>query len=772
MLVDIKKVIFLFLSNSIQVHDRVIMIESDIKKLQRRSILKKKRNVTIVLALLVTLAAVWFFSTNKNAEQSGEEMETEQSEKLGQEQNNKGDEKRTIRYENGDYVFLPTDEDIVYDREERLTYYKNILDVFLVGELSDKDAEELAHLVEGNMGGRLQGAMNTLQLQVEADSYHELQQLADRLMDEESVKYAGLSTPIFPSDLNSEDSQTGGINKVEYEEDDRKWWLDSIHAYSAWDYMDRNHKEFERVRVDVVELGNLDKNDPALEKVEVKSPSESASNSTHAEVVTKIIGGDMHSQGIRGVAAGAVDVAFWSMNDAFERDARSDAVVNHEVIAGLKYIVEDGAKIINNSWGERPVSELNFEKTNDSSYETYDAYLEAIQKKNDLNSAALIVALDSLLDSGYDFLFVQSAGNGFKPYKEGEEDNEEKPSEKSQAAAEYTGFFANINPDTFDKVDGKLNHRLEDIRSHIIVVGGAEKLGNRYESPVNRGYGNSVDIAAPSEEINMELKENYGEPAENKPWSGTSFAAPMVSGAAALVWSHNPDFTADQVKERLIESTTHIVIEQKGEKDSYPLLNVANSLNPVLFTSDIPPYYNELVETYRTAIDEQWNPSDLEKEGNLGPNQYEPSPLPLDYGYVFADLNGDGFEEMIVGTHSNEKPWIQEIYTITDKKSKPYKAEESAIRRSLSIYKNGTIEVFESYEAGRMISTTFYDVDKDRFKDGYVEDLATETYASLLDTGHSFEPGDELSEEAVNDIRAGFGELAEFTFTKFVDTEE
>lgn len=38
-------------------------------------------------------------------------------------------------------------------------------------------------------------------------------------------------------------------------------------------------------------------------------------------------------------------------------------------------------------------------------------------------------------------------------------------------------------------------------------------------------------------------------------FAGTSMAAPFVSGVAALVWSQNPNWTADQVMDRLLEST-------------------------------------------------------------------------------------------------------------------------------------------------------------------------------------------------------------------------
>jgi len=59
----------------------------------------------------------------------------------------------------------------------------------------------------------------------------------------------------------------------------------------------------------------------------------------------------------------------------------------------------------------------------------------------------------------------------------------------------------------------------------------------------------SVDLAAPGSEIySTLLGGTYGF------LSGTSMASPHVTGAAALVWSQNPSWTAAQVKNRLLET--------------------------------------------------------------------------------------------------------------------------------------------------------------------------------------------------------------------------
>jgi serine protease len=59
-------------------------------------------------------------------------------------------------------------------------------------------------------------------------------------------------------------------------------------------------------------------------------------------------------------------------------------------------------------------------------------------------------------------------------------------------------------------------------------------------------FGKTVDISAPGVSIRTTSFDNA-----YTTLGGTSFSAPIVSGAAALVWAHNPTFTPTQVAEQL-----------------------------------------------------------------------------------------------------------------------------------------------------------------------------------------------------------------------------
>jgi len=82
----------------------------------------------------------------------------------------------------------------------------------------------------------------------------------------------------------------------------------------------------------------------------------------------------------------------------------------------------------------------------------------------------------------------------------------------------------------------------------------------------------SVDLAAPGSDIlSTTLGGTYGR------LSGTSMASPHVTGAAALVWSQNPTWTAQQVKDRLMQ-TTDPIYDLIRKTVSNGRLNINNAL--------------------------------------------------------------------------------------------------------------------------------------------------------------------------------------------------
>ncbi|MCO5797318.1 MAG: S8 family serine peptidase [Dolichospermum sp. LBC05a] len=97
---------------------------------------------------------------------------------------------------------------------------------------------------------------------------------------------------------------------------------------------------------------------------------------------------------------------------------------------------------------------------------------------------------------------------------------------------------------------------------------------NRYDSlSYFSNYGlTSVDLGAPGEDIYSTTPNNT-----YSTFSGTSMASPHVAGAAALVWSQNPTWTAQQVKNTLM-NTGDPIAALAGKTVSGKRLNVFNAL--------------------------------------------------------------------------------------------------------------------------------------------------------------------------------------------------
>ena len=72
-----------------------------------------------------------------------------------------------------------------------------------------------------------------------------------------------------------------------------------------------------------------------------------------------------------------------------------------------------------------------------------------------------------------------------------------------------------------------------------------------------------MDVFAPGFMINSTIPDSkYDE------FDGTSMAAPVVSGLAALVWSYYPELSAVQLKEIIMQSVTKVnrKVKNKNEK--------------------------------------------------------------------------------------------------------------------------------------------------------------------------------------------------------------
>ncbi|WP_157802113.1 S8 family peptidase [Flavobacterium sp. 1] len=211
----------------------------------------------------------------------------------------------------------------------------------------------------------------------------------------------------------------------------------------------------------------------------------------HNTMVSGIIAANRNnSKGIKGIAQ---NVKVMPLNISPSGDEH-----DKDITMAIRYAVDNGAKIINMSFGKEFTMHKEW---------VYEAFKYA-EKHN--------------------VLLVHSAGNDSQSVDE----NPSYPSDISyDGSKEMCNNFINV---------GSITH----------------KLSSTFVSDFTNYGKQNVDLFAPGDKI-------YTTGAGNiyKTESGTSLAAPMVSGTAALIWSYYPNLTATEVKQIILDSGTAYDLE-------------------------------------------------------------------------------------------------------------------------------------------------------------------------------------------------------------------
>lgn len=194
--------------------------------------------------------------------------------------------------------------------------------------------------------------------------------------------------------------------------------------------------------------------------------------------------------GVDGVANNVKIMAVRMVPDGDERDK--------DVANGIRYAVDNGAKVINMSFGKG----YAFNK------KAVDEAVKYAEK--------------------HDVLLVHAAGNDAS-------DNDIK-----------NNYPTKYITDSLDAVIGEV--------SNWITVGATSSGldGDLLAEFSNYGY-KSVDVFAPGVKINSTMPDS-----KYKEMDGTSMAAPVVSGLAALIRSYYPKLTASEVKDIIMKSVTKV----------------------------------------------------------------------------------------------------------------------------------------------------------------------------------------------------------------------
>ncbi len=282
-----------------------------------------------------------------------------------------------------------------------------------------------------------------------------------------------------------------------------------INVESAWGFT-----KGAGVRVAVIDTGfdlrhkdinyASDSYDVIDEKPDASAPLRSSEN--HGTAVAGIIAAKDNRIGVVGVAPEAQIIAIRLITD-------DGMISSSQIIEAHRKAVELGATIINNSWGSYDPTLPSGQLLTIPSIER-DLYQEMAEESND----------------GKGVVVVFASGNSGK---------------------------------------SNFNNSPEARESYNFAVGATDSTDQRASYSV---YGPELDLVAPgggaqgivtTDRNDFTIKRagkahkylaGYSRGAFNRSFRGTSAAAPVVAGVAALVWAANPDLTADEVKEILRNS--------------------------------------------------------------------------------------------------------------------------------------------------------------------------------------------------------------------------
>lgn len=442
----------------------------------------------------------------------------------------------TRRYNNGS-TYRSTPAEVKTQGEAR--YVENLVNIYFENGVTDGEADEIIRSAGGKRVGELYGA-RLFQAKIEAKDLDELKSICDELEKLDEVKSAQPEL-IFDFDDNTvfypNDPFLASGTQVPWDEDypsGNNWPQECLRAPSAWAY----NQYYSNVKVGVVDSGFYpDHADFADDAINFPAGREATSsfdddNATHGTHVSGLIVAEQNN-GI-GLAGMVPDV------NAYCASYKSNSTVTG-IVECFTEEVECGAKAVNLSLGLAPAPSSTYPNPYLSSYS---------QEELDLTAQECVAAMDSLLTSGYEFVVIQSAGNGLTDTR-----LSYSTSGKRSVDATRNGLFCSVKPQKYGSISA---NRAKACYDRIIVVGAVENLTNSegaaFRMASFSNAGERVDVYAPGRSVYSTIPPTVisaGVVTNTRGYgglSGTSQAAPLVAGIAALCFAAAPDLTGAEVK--------------------------------------------------------------------------------------------------------------------------------------------------------------------------------------------------------------------------------
>lgn len=601
-------------------------------------------------------------------------------------------------------MYLYEQQDIAKDEDTGLSYVNNILLVFCEPGTADSQKNNIAAALGGEIAGRLD-MIDQIQVRVGAQTLSELDALCEKAEDLEGVQAAMVDTAAqytgdyLPNDPYGKTWYNFWMDNTwdTAKPSGNNWWAEAVDAPGAWEYKDR----LAPVQVGVIDNGFDQKHEDL--SIEIINP-DVVNREDHGTHVAGIIGAKMdNDKGIAGLAPNAVLHGYDYAPDWIQ-ELVGGWDTTSSILAGFSLSLK------NSGTGRKMVINLSAGQTS-SLPTSNDVFSE---EAVDRNGALASQYMASLLIRGYDFVVVQSAGNG--------------AADGLGVDARYNGLFAAIDADNCVTAHGHATVTAQDILDRVIIVGAAgapDENGVYMQASFSNG-GDQVDIAAPGVSIYSTVAGGYDT------MQGTSMAAPMVAATAAMVWGANPALQGRDIKAILCENTSSSALDHPNSPKalgSYPLLNAKLAVEAALQASPSSDFdascYDPILEEYRKGAQNHYFNGDFSSLPHVNQELYLSS-AGYDLYYALEDISGDAIPELIIAECS---PELTNGYNIYDM----YGWDGEQVQRLFDVYSMGYRALYTLCEEGVIAiagsgsafdqSYTYYTLPKNSVKPQLKEEL-------------------------------------------------
>ena len=345
---------------------------------------------------------------------------------------------RITVYENGDFAYGYTADDVALDSEAMTLYVPGLINIFPEEELSRREKQALARQAGGTVVSDICGGVNLLQVYVEAESYAALAETAAALRGADGRDGRRLRDPRLcgfgcgdgGGRTGHEPLASGGTEPNEDEPSGSNWGVEAIGAYTPWQYEQWCHD----VTVGVIDSGFCLEHEDMGGNTHFQMLPGYGDNtpSDHGSQVAGVIAAADNDIGLRGVASGPhhqLDVYCIDWNpQGNSGPSLLDTARTYEMYQAM---LQQGVRVINCSFGINDISFNAFWNNKQFGNLSVEEVATVLQQAiRESTRRALNVTLQ-MIRSGRPFLIVQSAGNGV--------DNGGRPS-----LAENGGYFTGL----------------------------------------------------------------------------------------------------------------------------------------------------------------------------------------------------------------------------------------------------------------------------------------------------------------------------------------